>query len=369
MRTRRFRGKDLRETLDKIKAALGEDAIIVSTRKVSRGDFGLAGGSLVEVEATNPEMESADPVPFGDEGLEACDERADEMGPAVDEGVLPGPMAETESPYSDLFYELSESGIEEETAREILSRAERENGDSRNGSLASHRKQVAKILSLLFDLKGPVRIRQMGDEGPAISNFIGPTGAGKSSTIAKIAAQCTRKKLRVGLITLDTHRAGGSEYMKFLANLLRLPLITAGSKKQLDQALAKFRRADVVLVDSPGMSIGDEAGMAELDRIFGKGRPGDNYLVLAANTHSEDLKRMGESFSRTGLDGLIFTKLDEASRFGVIFEVHMNLGVPLSYLTAGQKIPGDLEVAAPEKLARLVLPVAPEYAPAEGVAI
>jgi len=369
MKTRRFRGKDLRETLDKVKAALGEDAIIVSTQKVNQGDFGLGEGSLVEVEATKSEVESDNSILPEDGEPDAWEQRANEIPSSTNEDILLAPMGKLDSVYSDLFYELFESGVEEETARELLSRAEKENGSSGYLSPATYRKQVMNILSLLFDVKGPIRIRQVGDEGPAISNFFGPTGAGKSSTIAKIAAQCTRRKLRVGLITLDTNRAGGSEYLKFLASSLRLPLITAGSKKQIDQALARFRRADVVLVDSPGRSIGDEASMAELERLFGNGRPGDNHLVLAANTHSEDLKRMGERFSQVGLDGLIFTKLDEASRIGVVFEVHMDLGVPLSYLTVGQKIPGDLEVAVPEKLARRILPGALELAPNEGVAV
>ena len=388
MKTRRFRGKNLREALDKVKAALGEDAIIVSTRKAdgAGGDFG-SGASCVEVEATAPILEEGkngagqtdesrysdfddiqDPgdlaALFGEKPVSTMDE------PALGAPIADAPIAEGGAEVSDLFYELCDTGVGEDTAREIISRASEEGGGSGEDSPGGLREQVKNMIALLFEVSGPIAGQTEGKgEGPQICNFIGPTGAGKTTTIAKIAARCTKRRLKVGLITLDTQRAGGAEHMKKLADSLRLPLIIAASRDQLDQALAKFRRADVILVDSPGRSIGNEAGMRELEAFFGEGRPGENYLVLAANTHSEDLRRMGESFSRVPLGGLIFTKLDEASRFGVIFELHMDLGVPVAYLTLGQRIPGNLEEASPERLARLVLSPESEWVSAREVAV
>ncbi len=386
MKTRRFRGKNLREALDKVKAALGEDAIIVTTRKAdgAGGDFG-SGASCVEVEATAPILEEGkngagqtdesrysdfddiqDPgdlaALFGEEPVSTMDE------PAMGAPIADAPIAERGAEVSDLFYELCDTGVGEDTAREIISRAGEEAGGSGEDSPGGLRGQVKNMIALLFEVSGPIGGPTKG-EGSQIYNFIGPTGAGKTTTIAKIAARCTKRRLKVGLITLDTQRAGGAEHMKKLADSLRLPLITAASRDSLDRALVKFRPADVILVDSPGRSIGNEAGMRELEALFGEGRPGENYLVLAANTHSEDLRRMGESFSRVPLGGLIFTKLDEASRFGVIFELHMDLGVPVAYLTLGQRIPGNLEEASPERLARLVLSPESEWVSAREVAV
>ncbi|MFC1491119.1 hypothetical protein ACFLQ0_00820 [Nitrospinota bacterium] len=377
MKTRRFRGKNLRETLDKVKAALGEDAIIVSTRKVGRGSagFGPDGESHVEVEATTPELEAPEENGFGAGNTEALVQDTEDIQEPDDleelfrEDIAPAGGADSTPGYSDLLYELCETGLSEETANEILLRAGEEAGASGDGSPEAHRERVRDMLSLLFEVKGPVAVRKSGDDGPAISNFLGPTGAGKTTTIAKIAARCTKRRLKVGLITLDTQRVGGVEQMRKLADLLRLPLIAARSRKQLEQAIAKFRQADVILVDSPGRSIGDEAGMSELEEFFGRDKVGENFLVLAANTHPGDLKRMGERFSRVPLDGVIFTKLDEASRFGVIFELHMDLGVPVAYITSGQKILGGLEEGSPKRLARLVLPADRKLASAQGAAI
>lgn len=368
MKTRRFRGKDLRETLDKVKVALGDDAIIVSTRKVSRsgGEFGQGFGSNVEVEATTPELESSDAAAFRDTAPEELSQDMEEISESLG-GELP--LDDTAAPlpeYADLYFELSESGLREETAKEILSRAEKDLDVSGHGAVEPGRKQVVDILSQLFEVNGGVRMRQSAEEGPAISNFIGPAGAGKTTTIAKIAALCKKRRLKVGLITLDTRRAGGAEQMKKLADLLRVPFLAVNSRQQLDQALIKFQRADVILVDSPGRSTGDEAAMVDLEVFFGEDRPGENYLVLAANTNAEDMKRIGEKFSRVPLKGLIFTKLDETSRFGVIFEVHLDLGVPVAYLTSGLNIPGDIDVATSGMLARLILPAAQELVSAQG---
>jgi flagellar biosynthesis protein FlhF len=368
MKTRRFRGKDLRETLDKVRAALGDDAIIVSTRKVSRNgrEFGQGFGSNVEVEATTPELEFSYTAAFRDVTPGELDNDMEEIPESLG-GELPLDDSAPPVPeYADLYFELSESGLGEETAKEILSRAEKDLDASGYDAVEAGREQVMNILSQLFDVKNGVRMRQPGEEGPAISNFIGPAGAGKTTTIAKIAALCKKRRLKVGLITLDTRRAGGAEQMEKLADLLRVPFLAVNSRQQLDQALAKFKRADVILVDSPGRSTGDEAAMADLEVLFGEDRPGENYLVLAANTNSEDMKRIGEKFSRVPLKGLIFTKLDETSRFGVIFEVHLDLGVPVAYLTSGLRIPGDIDMATPNMLARLILPAAQELVSAQG---
>lgn len=362
MKTKRFRGKDLREILDKVKEALGPNAVIISTRKVKRGTgaYGLFEESLMEVEAASLVSNDLVPEIYEDEGMEPL--RSNSSG-RTDNGAGYETEMVLDSAGSDLVYELCEAGISEKNAREILIRAGAGVSVSEIGSPEAQRKHVRKIFSLLFEVKKSISVRQPGDDGPAITNFIGPTGVGKTTTIAKIASACTKRRLKVGLITLDSLRVGALEQMKQLAGMLRLPLFAARSKREMMRALHKYQKADVVLVDTPGRSYGDQPRMEEIEEFFGgTDRQGENHLILAANTHLGDLKRMGEEFSRIPLHGLTFTKLDETSQFGVIFELHMDLGAPVTYLTSGQRIPEDLESVAPEKLAWLILPAARELA-------
>jgi flagellar biosynthesis protein FlhF len=365
MRIKRFRGKDLRETLDQVKAALGPDAVIISTRKVKRGTgaYGLFEESIMEVEAASLLEDDMVPEIYDDE----------EMGdfrPKAGSGRRP---VESETGYEtdtgldaigeDLIYDLCGAGLTRDSAREILTRAGSSLPVSDLGSPEGQRKHVRKILSLLFEVRDSISVRQPGDDGPAITNFIGPTGVGKTTTIAKIASACTKRRLKVGLITLDTHRVGALAQMRQLAGMLRLPLLPVSSKDEMHRALHKFQKADVVLVDTAGRSYSNQPRMEEIVELFGgEERQGENHLVLAANTHLGDLKRMVKEFSRIPLHGLTFTKLDETSQFGVIFELHMDLGAPVTYLTSGQRIPEDLESVSPEKIARLILPAARELA-------
>ncbi|MEE9240567.1 MAG: hypothetical protein V3U53_05195 [bacterium] len=372
MRTKKFRGKDLRETLDKVKAALGPDAVIVSTRKVKHGTgaYGLFGESLMEVEAASLVSDDAVPEIYEDGDMETVRPVPKSAGRPVKNETGYGADAGLDAVGSGLLDELREAGIAEDNAREILKRAGANLSVSDLGSPEEHRRHVRSILSLLFEVRRSISVRRPEDDGPAITNFIGPTGVGKTTTIAKIASACTRRRLKVGLITLDTLRVGALEQMRQLAGMLRLPLFAAGSKEEMGRALRKYQKADVVLVDTPGRSHGDQPRMEEIEELFGgKDRQGENHLVLAANTYLGDLKRMGEKFSRVPLDGLTFTKLDETSQFGVIFELHMDLGVPVTYLTSGQRIPEDLETVSPEKLARLILPAARVLVSTNGAAL
>ncbi len=389
----RFQGKDFRDVLGKVRSALGAEAVILSTRtERPKGKDRSAG--FVEVEASG-EMppsgrEAAAPAPAAvktaavPKEVEAPKTAAAAHlpngapgfaktagGPGAYPSALGVEMDPDDSPPDlwDIYADLGERGIDPESAWKIVTRAgeglERA-GSRRPGIL---RKRVRKILSHLFETAGPIGPPKERGKGPAVANFIGPTGSGKTTTIAKIAAEATyHRRLKVGLVTLDTSRlGGGGEQLKSYAAVLRIPRLVARSAEDLDRALEKLRGADIVLVDAAGRGFRDAAAMAELDDLFGEGRPGENYLVLAANTHPHDLLQIGEGFARVPLHGLVFSKLDESSRFGVIFHLHMELGVPVAYLTSGQKVPRGLRVATPDGLARLIVPAGQEVSPLSGV--
>lgn len=369
MNKKKFVGKDLREALALVKEAMGADAMILATRSVE-----TAEGKGMEVEAVG-QIQGLE-VPAALLGLR--DRPAGRKEETFSEPRLPAgnhsmaEIDELENGHTDrwtLYAELSESGIDGESAWEILTRAESDlekHGTEKAGSL---RGRVREILSHLFETGEAFREKKGAE--PAIANFIGPTGAGTTTTVIKLAAACTaRHRLRVGLIALNTSASGGVAHLRAQAARHRLPFIEVCSIDEMNRAIQKFQKADLILVDTPGRSHRDSARMEELPRFFGEGRPGKNFFVISANTHHHDIIQMGKSFSRIPLAGLIFTKLDESSRFGVIFRLHMELGVPVSYLTAGQEIPKDIEEATAKRLASLVLPVRRKrFAPRNEVAV
>ena len=360
MKRHLFRGKDLRDTLAKVRGSLGAEAVIFATRRVRGGE----DGERFEVEAS----EWSESLPGGAAPLAgapaapAAAVRAGRPGPAA--GRAEGHSQAAASP---VYAELVESGLGEATARELILQAAGSLSLSEKDSAEPLRERVGGLLTFLFEAGGPVRASRPEEEGPAVANFIGPTGVGKTMTVAKIAAECTqRRRLRVGLIGIDSPGTGAAERLRAFAASMRLPFLAVSTAAGVDEAVARFSRADVVLVDAPGTVLGNPSNVAALQALFGEGRPGQNYLVLAANTHPDDMARMGERFSCVPLHRLVFTKLDESSRFGVIFERHMELGVRVAYFTAGQRVPQDLEVASPARMARLILPAARRYGAAVG---
>lgn len=360
MKRHLFRGKDLRETLAKVRESLGPEAVIFSTRRVRGGEE----GDHFEVEASewSENVPGGSPAASGANGKAAAPaskasiSRLREQKAAPAAGQVNGLSAAIVSP---VYTELVGSGLREETARELILQVAGSLSLSEKESVEPLRERVAGLLTFLFEAGGPVRARGPEETVPAVASFIGPTGVGKTTTVAKIAAECTqRRHLKVGLVGIDIPGTGTVERLRAFAASLRLPFLAVSSPAELDDAIARFSRADVVLVDAPGAVLGNPSNVAALQSFFGEGRPGQNYLVLAANTHPDDLARMAERFSCVPLYQLVFTKLDESSRFGVIFERHIDLEVRVAYFTTGQRVPQDLEVASPARMARLILPAA-----------
>jgi len=367
MKRHLFRGKDLRETLGKVREALGSEAVIFATRRVrgAEGDHfeveaaewseSMPGGGAAAAPRPEPEFQAPRapaPPARAPKAAPAAPEPANGLSPLI---------------VSSVYTELVESGLGEETARELIAQAAGSLALSEKDSAEPLRERVAGLLTFLFEAGGPVRARRPEEAGPALANFIGPTGVGKTTTVAKIAAECTRRRrLKVGLVGIEVPGTGAVERLRAFSASLKLPFLAAGSPAEVDDAVERFAKADVVLVDSPGTVLGNPSGVSALQSFFGEGRRGQNYLVLAANTHPDDMARMAGRFSCVPLHRLVFTKLDESSRFGVIFERHMELGVRVAYFTTGQRVPQDLEVASPARMARLILPAAHRQGTAVG---
>lgn len=176
--------------------------------------------------------------------------------------------------------------------------------------------------------------------------FAGPTGVGKTTTIAKIAAtQSLWQNRKVLLITADTYRIAAVEQLRTYAKIMGAPIEIAAEPKDIQIALKKHKDADLVLLDTAGRSHYDSSRMDELRNFYDAFSPDSVHLVLAANTKYRDMLDVIERMGIIPLSALIFTKLDETSSYGTILNIISDFNLPVSFFTVGQNVPNDIEVA------------------------
>ena len=188
------------------------------------------------------------------------------------------------------------------------------------------------------------------------SPWSGPTGVGKTTTVAKLAANFKLAHgVRVGLITVDTYRIAAVEQLKTYAEIIDLPLAVVNDPVEMPRALDELGAVDLVFIDTAGRSPRDEVKIRELAEFLLQARPDEVHLVLSAVAGQRSLRSAVERFAMVQVDRLILTKLDEADSLGGVLAVLGLSSRPVSYLTTGQAVPDDIEPADRKRLARLIL--------------
>ena len=256
--------------------------------------------------------------------------------------------------YLDLIRkQLIDNEVEESYVEQILEEIEGtlKNNSTLDNILASvYQKIVLKIGSPhLIDLKTK-RTRYIF--------FIGPTGVGKTTTIAKIASVMKlAKKSKVALITSDTYRIAAVEQLKIYSNILGIPLKVVYAAEEMEKVREELRGFDLVLVDTAGRSHNNQGQKEDLNNILKTVPDSDKeiFLVLSATTKYKDLVKIANTYSEICKYNLIFTNLDETDTIGNIFNMHILTGAPLSYTTCGQNVPNDIGKIDAQKIAKQLL--------------
>lgn len=185
--------------------------------------------------------------------------------------------------------------------------------------------------------------------------LVGPTGVGKTTTLSKLAASFkVAAKARIGVITVDTYRLGATEQLRTLAGILEVPVRIVMTPGEIQAALRELRECDLVFIDTAGRSPKDAMRMNELRAFMLAAQPDETHFVFPATHHPRQVHAAIEKFG-AGVGRLVLTKLDEAAALGPALDIVLGAGKPLSYITTGQNIPGDIEVADSHRLARLLL--------------
>ncbi len=249
---------------------------------------------------------------------------------------------------------LLDNEVDEKYVNQIMDEVEKvmKGGASVDLILSS----IYQKMVLKFGQPQPI---ELSERKPKVVFFIGPTGVGKTTTIAKIASRFkVEKGKKVALFTADTYRIAAAEQLRTYANILDTPLDIVYSSEELNEELHKSEEYDLVLVDTAGFSHKNEEQRNEtkelIDQIPGEYQK-EVYLVLSATTKYRDLLDIADIYRKNFQFKLIFTKLDETSCFGNILNMKLYTGADLSYSTYGQNVPEDIEIFDTQKIVKLLL--------------
>ncbi len=364
----------MKEALARVRRDLGGDAIILASREVRRRRLlGLGPRELIEVTASatmpsgqdplfneaagkNPSWEGAGSTlsagaqaQFGEQlsRLHAMVETLSRQG-RIDHLLpdLPGELIPT-------YARLVEAEVPEVLARRLVryvaDNLQPDQVDSPASLQAALCEAVEQCIPIAPPIRAVVGTRRM-------VALVGPTGVGKTTTVAKLAANFKLVHgLRVGLITVDTYRIAAVEQLKTYAEIIDLPLAVANDPGQMHQAVEDLGAVDIVFIDTAGRSPRDEVKIRELADFMAQARPDEVHLVLSAGAAERSLRSAVERFALVRADRLILTKLDEAEDLGAILGALGQANRPVSYLTTGQAVPDDIEPADRKRLARLIL--------------
>ena len=227
--------------------------------------------------------------------------------------------------------------------------------------MRKNRETIKRYFHTLLKKMIPIRVeREITPPHKKIMMFVGPTGVGKTTNIAKLAARYAYKlsrRYKVGIITLDTYRIGAVEQLMTYAKMMRLPIETVVDPTDFEEALNILRHSDYILIDTVGSSQHDKEKIEKLQSFLNINTFSEISvnLVLSAVTKYEDLIDIYKNFSILPIDTLIFTKLDETKTYGNIFSLLLEVKKPVSYFSIGQEVPDDLIVANSDYLLKGIL--------------
>ncbi|MEW5766769.1 MAG: flagellar biosynthesis protein FlhF [bacterium] len=257
---------------------------------------------------------------------------------------------------SEEFYRcMIGNGMESELSERLIKDLISDNPSLNLEDREELRKGLAARLERLIEIDADSWEVEEGT--PKTLVLVGPTGVGKTTTVAKLAADFAfHKQLKVALITIDTYRIAAVEQLKAFAEILGVPLKVVFTQNEFSEAIESFSDCDLVLIDTAGRSQRNTIQMTELKNfITAAGHKLETYLLLSATTKYKDLLNIIDNFQKVSFDRIIFTKLDETVTFGSMISLLAEVKKPLSYVTTGQNVPEDIEVADAAKLANMVL--------------
>jgi len=375
MKVKHFRGQNISKVMLEVKKELGREAVILETRRLP----GPAGASLVEIVAAVVYQDdhfvpglAIDHFcdPFDGEKLSVGTPAKRPTGFLASAGYrelhqevvlmkkminrllettgFPGDWP-ADGIWTELYQQLLFKGMHEEVCRSLLERTVAQ----LSANQTANRETVLGCLAQ--QIINDVPLLDHEHFGRLIT-LVGPTGVGKTTTVAKLAAFFHQQKNeKIALISVDTFRLGATAQIKEYARRLQVPVRVVKSHAAMEKALAEFNSRDRVIIDTMGRSHHDEKGLQALQQVLPANRDVTSLLVIPAGIQEDDLLDVLVQFRRFAYSALLFSKLDETTCHGMLLRGCQLAQLPLSFFTTGQLVPEDMEEASGERVASLLL--------------
>lgn len=355
MKVKKYIAPTMPEAMSKIRKELGSDAVILSSKEIEEGGFlGFFKKRKIEVVA------ALDKAPLPSKQIKATVNKSENRSNykkqhlSIDNDMMQeiknmrrileqqahGQNNKFELDYQVVYQYLLDQEVDERVATNIVKNVKQyltEVGATQTPA------KIAQELKLEIE-------RQLGglsfDGIPSnakVIHFLGPTGVGKTTTIAKIAANSMLKdKKSVAFITMDTYRIAAIEQLKTYAKILEVPVEVAYSAVDYHHAITKFQNYDLILVDTAGRNYRDDKFVKELSVNIDGHNQAINFLVLSLTAKSKDMNDIYHSFRHIKLNGLIFTKIDETRQYGGLLNIPLAHQIGIAYITNGQEVPDNI---------------------------
>ena len=250
---------------------------------------------------------------------------------------------------SPLSRELAASGVSTELIRKIVDTLNTLPLQSGNQTVKG---RLSETLGRLIKFAGTLKLKK---NSPRIIALVGPTGVGKTTTTAKLAAMyALNRGNKVALITMDIFRVGAVEQLKTYSRIMGIPLEVASTPKELEKAVEKHAACDLIFIDTAGRSHKDKEKLDEMKNFLEDKIPMEVYLCLSATTKDRELEEILKRFKIFQISKVVFTKIDECESFGNMVNLLMKDNLQIAYFTTGQRVPEDIEIATPAKLADMI---------------
>ncbi len=360
---------------------LGDDAVILHTRNVDRGGFFGFGRKKTHVEVTaskdarilEPELQlSYEQRQYKRAAADAP--RRDGPGPSPPAATPHDMVAEVRElrklvetlsneidvkdlpePAAAWVGQLTAQGVAKPLARRLVTEAARDldDGEPAEGKDLFGEALRAAIARMIRTTAG---ISDKGKRGARVIAMIGPTGVGKTTSIAKLASVLALKeKRRVAFVTADTYRIAATEQLRVYADLIHVPMDVVYGPHDMQKAIDGHMQRDYVFIDTAGSSQFNDQQMAELSEYIDAAQCDEVHLLLSATTAMHEVGAIVERFSAASPTCVLFTKLDETTRQGMLLNTLAETPLPVSYLSIGQSVPDDIELATAERITEWVL--------------
>lgn len=382
---RTFRARTLHDALNVVRRELGTEAVILQTRQAPtstlwpwarrdvevtarkelravsridspavmnrlRPDPALVSPALVSPVLDQPAAAPSEPKPTAELSQQAAslqqliDQLTQQLEPARHN--LPEVLRR-------LHQQLLRADVPDESALQWISRLRREDPHASWDDFTEAQLKLTALVERELLCSNGIRISPTRRKVVAL---VGPTGVGKTTTVAKLAANFKlRTGLRIGLVTLDSYRIAAADQLRKYAEIIGIPMRAVATVRELRQAMDELSDLDLVLIDTAGRSPTDALQRQEMKNLLAEAQPDEVHLVLSLAASIQSIVRTIGQFSDLPVSSLILTKLDESPGLGQLLGAWPELTLPISYLTTGQDVPSDIEPAASPRLARMIL--------------